>query len=74
VIDAAYDKIVAMYARGMTMREIQGFLLESYAVEVSRASASSRSSPCPLQLRQILKFRRPSLQQIRKFSASLRRC
>ena len=24
------DKIVAMYARGMTMREIQGFLLESY--------------------------------------------
>jgi len=29
------DKIVAMYARGMTLREIQGFLLESYAVEVS---------------------------------------
>src|SRR5437868_4704502 len=29
------DKIIAMYARGMTMREIQGFLRESYAVEVS---------------------------------------
>ncbi len=29
------DKIVAMYARGMTVREIQGFLLEAYATEVS---------------------------------------
>jgi len=29
------DKIVAMYARGMTVREIQGFLAEMYAVEVS---------------------------------------
>src|SRR5690606_19636475 len=29
------DKIVAMYARGMTVREIQGFLLEQYATEVS---------------------------------------
>lgn len=29
------DKVIAMYARGMTMREIQGFLLESYGVEVS---------------------------------------
>jgi len=29
------DKIVAMYARGMTVREIQGFLLESYGMEVS---------------------------------------
>ena len=28
------DKIIAMYARGMTVREIQGFLLESYGVEV----------------------------------------
>jgi len=35
------DKIVAMYARGMTMREIQGFLLESYAVEVSAEFISS---------------------------------
>jgi len=29
------DKIVAMYARGMTIREIQGFLLEQYGTEVS---------------------------------------
>ncbi len=29
------DKIVAMYARGMTVREIQGFLAEQYATEVS---------------------------------------
>jgi transposase-like protein len=35
------DKIIAMYARGMTMREIQGFLLESYGVEVSAEFISS---------------------------------
>lgn len=29
------DKIVALYARGMTVREIQGFLAEMYAVDVS---------------------------------------
>jgi len=29
------DKIVAMYARGMTVREIQGFILEAYGTEVS---------------------------------------
>jgi len=29
------DKIVAMYARGMTVREIQGFLEQMYSVEVS---------------------------------------
>jgi transposase-like protein len=29
------DKIVAMYARGMTVREIQGFLAEIYGTEVS---------------------------------------
>jgi putative transposase len=29
------DKIIAMYARGMTVREIQGFLHERYNVEVS---------------------------------------
>ena len=28
------DKIVAMYARGMTVREIQGFLAEQYGTEV----------------------------------------
>lgn len=35
------DKIVAMYARGMTMREIQGFLHEMYGVEVSPEFISS---------------------------------
>jgi transposase-like protein len=29
------DKILAMYARGMTMREIEGFLQDQYGVEVS---------------------------------------
>ena len=29
------DKILALYARGMTVREIQGFLAEMYAVDVS---------------------------------------
>ena len=29
------DKIIAMYARGMTVREIQAFLEEQYGVEVS---------------------------------------
>ncbi|MDC8773434.1 transposase, partial [Roseateles albus] len=29
------DKIIAMYARGMTVREIQGFLREMYSVDVS---------------------------------------
>jgi putative transposase len=29
------DKIVAMYARGMTVREVQGFLADQYGVEVS---------------------------------------
>jgi putative transposase len=35
------DKIIAMYARGMTMREVQGFLLESYGVDVSPEFISS---------------------------------
>jgi len=35
------DCIIAMYARGMTMREIQGFLLESYGTEVSAEFISS---------------------------------
>jgi putative transposase len=35
------EYIVAMYARGMTMREIQGFLLESYGTEVSPEFISS---------------------------------
>src|SRR4051812_38356090 len=29
------DKILALYARGMTVREIQAFLVDCYAVEVS---------------------------------------
>ncbi|AOK47334.1 MULTISPECIES: IS256 family transposase [Burkholderia] len=35
------DKIVAMYARGMTVREIQGFLLEQYGTGVSPDFISS---------------------------------
>jgi putative transposase len=33
--------IIAMYARGMTMREIKGFLLESYGTDVSAEFISS---------------------------------
>jgi len=29
------ERIIAMYARGMTVREIQGFLLDQYKVEIS---------------------------------------
>jgi transposase-like protein len=35
------DKIIAMYARGMTMREMQAFLREMYNVEVSAEFISS---------------------------------
>src|SRR6185312_6182668 len=35
------EKIVAMYARGMTVREIQGFLVEQYGTEVSAEFISS---------------------------------
>jgi putative transposase len=35
------DKIVAMYARGMTVREIQGFMAEQYGTEVSSDLISS---------------------------------
>jgi putative transposase len=35
------DKIVAMYARGMTVREIQAFLAEMYSVDVSPDLISS---------------------------------
>ena len=35
------DKIIAMYARGMTVREIQGFLQEQYGTEVSPEFISS---------------------------------
>ena len=33
--DGFDEKIIAMYARGMSVREIQGFLLDQYKVEVS---------------------------------------
>lgn len=35
------DRIIAIYARGMSVREIQPFLAESYATEVSRDFISS---------------------------------
>ena len=35
------EKIIAMYARGMTVREVQGYLLEMYGVEVSPEFISS---------------------------------
>ncbi|MDR6604947.1 transposase-like protein [Achromobacter deleyi] len=35
------DKIIAMYSRGMTVREIQGFLAEQYGTEVSPEFISS---------------------------------
>ncbi len=39
------DKIIAMYARGMTVREVQGFLAEQYGVEVSRTSSAPSPTP-----------------------------
>jgi putative transposase len=35
------DKIIAMYARGMTVREVQGFLSDQYGVDVSPELISS---------------------------------
>jgi len=35
------DKIIAMYARGMSVREIQGFIAESYGTQVSADFISS---------------------------------
>jgi len=34
-LDRLDDKIISMYARGMTTREIQGHLEEMYGIEVS---------------------------------------
>jgi len=36
------DKIVAMYARGMTVREIQGFVWPSSTAPRSRRTSSAR--------------------------------
>ncbi|QDL37529.1 IS256 family transposase [Rhodoferax sediminis] len=44
------DHIIAMYARGMTMREIQGFLLESYGTEVSAEFISSVTEAVMLEV------------------------
>ena len=38
------DKIIAMYARGMAVREIQAFLTEMYATDVSPARRAGNSS------------------------------
>ena len=35
------DKIIAMYARGMTVRDVQGFLIDQYGVDVSPEFISS---------------------------------
>ncbi|SCU91609.1 hypothetical protein CNECB9_5080013 [Cupriavidus necator] len=49
------DKIIAMYARGMTMREIQAFLAEQYGTEVSpefiRSMIRRKASMNPFPLR-----------------------
>ena len=42
--------IIAMYARGMTMREIQGFLLESYGTDVSAEFISSVTEAVMLEV------------------------
>jgi hypothetical protein len=36
------ERIIAMYARGMTMGEIAGFLLDQYKVQVSAGLSSAR--------------------------------
>jgi putative transposase len=40
------DKIISMYSRGMTTREIEGHLQEIYGVEVSPALISSVTVRC----------------------------
>ena len=44
------DKIVALYARGMTVREIQAFLAEQYGTEVSPDFISSVTDAVTLPL------------------------
>jgi putative transposase len=71
------DKIIAMYARGMTVREIQGFLADQYDVDVSPEFISSatdavmaevayfsdRRREPPRVLRRLLLLRRWSHEQ-----------
>lgn len=46
------DKIVAMYARGMTVREIQAFLAEQYGTEVSPDFISAVTSEVMAEVQQ----------------------
>ena len=46
------QRIIAMYARGMTVREIQAFLLEQYAVEVSPEFISTVTASVMEQVRE----------------------
>jgi transposase-like protein len=46
------DKIVAMYARGMTVREIQAFLAEQYGTEVSPDFISTVTSEVMAEVQQ----------------------
>jgi putative transposase len=39
------DKIIAMYVRGMTVREVQAYLQEMYAVDVSAEFIRSVTKP-----------------------------
>jgi len=48
------DKIVAMYARGMTVREIQAFLAEQYGTEVSPEFISTVTPSSTLGARKLL--------------------
>ena len=40
------DKIIAMYARGMTVREIQAFLSEMYTTEVAPDTSAASRTRC----------------------------
>jgi putative transposase len=44
--DGFDDKILSMYSRGMSTREIQGHLQEMYGVEVSSTLVSEVTDPC----------------------------
>lgn len=37
------DKVIAMYARGMTVREVQSFFAETYGKKVAPPNSSARS-------------------------------
>ena len=58
-----YEKIIAMSARGMTVREIQGFLLDQYKVDVSADFISTVTDSC---------WRRLSSGRIGRWSTAIR--